>query len=59
MLANDIGEFFVQKVENIRSEHDLSDLDLKIVFLNEPVATNACFDSSEQQNEENVKQFRR
>ena len=40
MLANDIGEFFIQKIENIR---------------NECLALNACFDSFEQLSEENVK----
>ncbi|CAB4023503.1 Hypothetical predicted protein [Paramuricea clavata] len=50
MLANDIGEFFVQKIENIRSELDLSASDF-----DESIALNACFDSFEQLSEEDVK----
>ena len=55
MLANDIGEFFVQKIENIRNEFDLSASDLHNRVFDEPVVLNACFDSFEQLNEEDVK----
>ena len=53
MLANDIGEFFVQKIENIRSELDLSASDSPNRVVDE--ALNACFDSFEQLSEEDVK----
>ena len=55
MLANDIGEFFVQKIENIRSELDLSASDLHNRVFDESIALNACFDSFEQLSEEDVK----
>ena len=55
MLANDIGEFFVQKIESIRNELDLSASDLHNRVFDKPVALNACFDSFEQLNEEDVK----
>ena len=52
MLANDIGEFFVQKVENIRNELDLSASDLHDRVFDELVALNASFDSFKQLDEE-------
>ena len=55
MLANDIGEFFVQKVENIRNELDLSASDLHNRVFDELVALNASFDSFKQLDEEDVK----
>ena len=55
MLANDIGEFFVQKVENIRNELDLSASDLHDRVFDELVALNASFDSFRQLDEEDVK----
>ena len=55
MLANDIGEFFVQKVENIRNELDLSASDLHDRVFDELVALNASFDSFKQLDEEDVK----
>ena len=55
MLANDIGEFFVQKVENIRNELDLSASDLHDRVFDELVALNASFDSFKQLHEEDVK----
>ena len=55
MLANDIGEFFVQKIENIRSELDLSASDSPNRVVDEAIALNACFDSFEQLSEEDVK----
>ncbi|CAB3996663.1 RNA-directed DNA polymerase from transposon X-element [Paramuricea clavata] len=55
MLANDIGEFFVQKIENIRSELDLSASDLHNRVFDESITLNACFDSFEQLSEEDVK----
>ena len=54
-LANDIGEFFVQKVENIRNELDLSASDLHDRVFDELVALNATFDSFKQLDEEDVK----
>ena len=48
MLANDIGEFFIQKIENILDELDLSAPDAHNRVLDEHVALNACFDSFEQ-----------
>ncbi len=50
MLANDIGEFFVQKIENIRSELDLSASDSPNRVVDEAML-NACFDSFEQLSE--------
>ena len=55
MLANDIGELFVQKVENIRNELDLSASDLHDRVFDELVALNATFDSVKQLDEEDVK----
>ncbi|CAB4034428.1 Hypothetical predicted protein [Paramuricea clavata] len=53
MLASDIGEFFVQKIENIRNELDLSDSHNCV--LDESIALNACLDPFEQSSEEDVK----
>jgi hypothetical protein len=55
MLANDIGEFFVQKIENIRNELDLSDSHNCV--LDESIALNACLDPFEQLSEEDVKNW--
>ena len=52
MLANNIGEFFVQKVENIRNELDLSASDLHDRVFDEFVALNASFDSFKQLDED-------
>ncbi len=55
MLANDIREFFVQKIENIRNDLDLSASDSHNRVFDDPMALNACFDSFEQLSEEDVK----
>ncbi len=55
MLANDIGEFLVQKIENIRNELDLSASDSHNRVFGESIALNACFDSFEQLSEEDAK----
>ena len=55
MLANDIGEFSVQKVENIRNELDLPAPDLHDRAFDELVALNASFDSFKQLDEKDVK----
>ena len=55
MLANDIGEFSAQKVENIRNELDLSASDLHYRVFDQLVALNASFDSFKQLDEEDVK----
>ena len=55
MLANDIGEFFVQKFENIRNELDLLASDLHDRVFDELVALNTSFDSFKQLDEEDVK----
>ena len=49
-----LENFLIRKL-NIQNELDLSGSDLHNRVFNEPVALNACFDSFEQLNEEDVK----
>lgn len=55
MLANDIGEFFIQKIENIRTELDLSAANSYNPLVEEPAVLDICFDSFNQLSEKDVK----
>ena len=55
ILANDIGEFFIQKIERIRAEFVSSTPDSNYLATPESTPLTFCFDSFEPLNEENVK----
>jgi hypothetical protein len=55
VLANDIGEFFVQKIERIHAEFDSSALETSHSSVPEFTELTSRFDSFDILNEENVK----
>jgi hypothetical protein len=57
VLANDIGEFFVQKIERIHAEFDSSALETNHSSVPEFTELTSRFDSFDILNEENVKDF--
>ena len=54
ILANDIGDFFIQKIDNIRNELDSSTSNSCNLPIDEPAVSDICFDSFNRLNEKDV-----